>query len=271
MRSSTSAAESVGAAATNASAESTSTVRQGPGSRPGSQKSPSPRCAAARAPWTLWWALAKRGAAAPDTGTTPSAPKGAPYVASMPETTATRLQSSASGMTLIGRTRPMGSLGSTRCGPLDRGPLRLPSLGEESETLDLVGMPPHGDELRGARLAGVREPLIECAPQGTFGGRHGGRRIAGDLLGEGLGLFAQAIRRVDHLADHAQCECAVSGHALVAPDQRHALDRRDHRLPHLMVPGGEVKIDAFARLAIPLEPDAVRCDLDHVGARLERL
>src|SRR6202453_3443712 len=198
MRSSTSAAESVGAAATNASAESASTVRQGPGSRPGSQKLPSPRCTAARAPWTLWWALAKRGAAVPDTGTTPSAPKGAPYVASMPETTATRLQSSANGMTLIGRTRPKGSLGSTGCGPLDRGPLRLPLLGEGRGTFDLVGMPPHGDELRGPRLAGVCQPWLQRAPQGTLGGRHGGRRVTSDLLGEVLSLFAQALGRVDH-------------------------------------------------------------------------
>src|ERR1700722_9738725 len=165
MRSSTSAAESVGAAATSASAESTSTVRQGPGSRPGSQKLPSPRCTAARAPWTLWWALAKRGAAGPETGTTSRAPKGAPYVASIPETTAPRLQSSVSGITLIGRTRPKGSLGSTRCGPLDRGPLRLPLLGKGRWTFDLVGMPPHGDELRGPRLAGVCEPLLERSPQ----------------------------------------------------------------------------------------------------------
>src|ERR1700722_16513157 len=174
MRSSNSAAESVGKAATNASAGSTSMVRHGAGSGPGSQKLPSPKCAAARAPWTLWWALAKRGATVPDTGTTPSAPNGAPYVASMPETTATRLQSSARGMALIGRPRPKRSLGSIRCSPLDRGPLRLPLLGEGRGTFDLVGVPPHGDELRGPRLAGVGQPLLERAPQCPLGGCHGG-------------------------------------------------------------------------------------------------
>ena len=46
--------------------------------------------------------FAKRGAAVPATGTTSSAPKGAPYVASMPEMTATRRQSSAAAMTLMG-------------------------------------------------------------------------------------------------------------------------------------------------------------------------
>ena len=176
----------------------------------------------------------------------------------------------------------------------------------------------------GARLAGVGEPLLERAPQRPLGGRHGGGRVAGDLLGQRLGLFTQALGWIDHLADHAQRQRTFGRHALVPSDQRHAQDRleghapgqsdqlvgghlshrhvgveergvgrrdhdvgvgdpmespagadpvhrRDDRLPHFVVPRREVEIELLARLAIALEPDAVGCDLDHVGARLECL
>ena len=55
---------SAGTAATNASAESASIVRHGSCPSPGSQNTPSPRCTAARAPWTLWCATANKGATA---------------------------------------------------------------------------------------------------------------------------------------------------------------------------------------------------------------
>ena len=63
---------------------------------------------------------------------------------------------------------------SSRSGPLNGGPLRIPLLGEGQRALDLVGMTPHGDQFVRAGLAGVGEPLLERAPQGAFRGRHGG-------------------------------------------------------------------------------------------------
>src|ERR1700733_3329007 len=51
-------------------------------------------------------------------------------------------------------------------------PPRLPLLGEGRGPLDLVGMAPHGDQLRRAGLAGVGEPLFERPPERPLGGRH---------------------------------------------------------------------------------------------------
>ena len=102
---------------------------------------------------------------------------------------------------------------------------RLTLLGEGQRSLGLVGMAPHGDQLGGTRLAGVGEALFEGPPERPLGGRHGRRGVAGDLLGQGLGLLTQAFGRIDHLADHAQRQGAIGRHALVPPHQGHAQDR----------------------------------------------
>src|ERR1700733_5750259 len=105
------------------------------------------------------------------------------------------------------------------------GPARLPLLGEGRGPLDLVGMAPQGDQLGGTGLAGVGEPPLEGSPQRPLRGRHGGGRIAGDLLGQRLRLLAQAFWWVDHLTDHAERQRSLGGHALVPSDQGHAQHR----------------------------------------------
>ena len=49
-----------------------------------------------------------------------------------------------------------------------------------------------------------------------------------------------------------------------------AVDRGDHRLPHLVVPRGEVEVELLDRLAVALHALAVGRDLVHVDAGLER-
>ena len=48
------------------------------------------------------------------------------------------------------------------------------------------------------------------------------------------------------------------------------VDRRDHRLPHLVLPGREVQVELLHRLAVPPHALAVGGDLVHINTGLER-
>ena len=87
--------------------------------------------------------------------------------------------------------------------------------------LDLVGMAPHGDELGGAGLAGVGEPLLERAPTAPAWWPPWRRANCGrSSRPSAWALFAQALGRIDHLADHAQRQRAFGRHALGAAATR---------------------------------------------------
>ena len=77
--------------------------------------------------------------------------------------------------------------------------------------------------------ASVR-PMLERAPQRPLGGRHRGRRVPGDRLGQLLGPLAQPLGRVDDLADHPQLVGPLGRHPLVAADERHAHHGLDRHL-----------------------------------------
>ena len=55
-----------------------------------------------------------------------------------------------------------------------------------------------------------------------------------------------------------------------APPRAEAVDRGDHRLPHLLVPRGEVEVPVLDRVAVALHALAVGGDLGDVDAGLER-
>ena len=88
--------------ATNASAESTSMVRTGPRIEPGNPEAAIAPVHRSTTPMDPLVCLCEKGGRGAVHLHRLSAPKGTPYVVSIPETTATRRQSSEAGTTLMG-------------------------------------------------------------------------------------------------------------------------------------------------------------------------
>ena len=182
---------------------------------------------------------------------------------------------------------------------------------------------PHTDtsSLAPALQASVR-PSSKAPHRARLGGRHGRRRVLGDLLRQLLRRLAELLGRVDDLADHAELIGPGGVDALVTADQGHAhhrfhrhladetdglnghdlsdgdvgieelgvgrgdddvrighpvesatgadpVDRGDDRLPHLLVPGGEVDVHVFEALAVPLHALPVGGYLGDIDPGLE--
>ena len=109
-------------------------------------------------------------------------------------------------------------------------PLRFALLGAGQRAFGLVGVAPHGHQLRRSGSAGVGQAQLEGTPQGLLRGRHGGRRVLGDLLGQVLAATSRSSGGSTTSLRIPSCAGPLGGDALVAADQRHAHDRLHRRV-----------------------------------------